>query len=290
MDVGPPRCAPRKAGRWRLPRRLGHRGPALLGGLILLLLVLTAIFAGQIAPYSYEKQFVGSPFQQPSLGLPFGADSLGRDQLSRVIYGSRVSLAVGIVVQAMALLIGVPLGAVAGYAGGWVDGLLMRFTDAMYAFPDLLFVIVLLAVLGRGEAQVFLAIGIVAWPTVARLVRGQFLASRHYEFVAAARVSGASPWRIITRHLLPHAAGPIAIAVALGVPSAILMEAVLAFLGLGAPPPLPSWGSLIQDGLEAAFTNPWLAIFPGLAISLTMLSFILLADALRDALDPRSAR
>jgi oligopeptide transport system permease protein len=271
-------------------RRLLRHKAGIAGAAIVLGLLLVAIFADQIAPHSYSQQFVGAPFEPPSRALPFGTDGLGRDQFSRVIYGARISMAVGVIVQAIVLLVGVPLGAVAGYRGGWLDNVLMRFTDVVYAFPDLLFVILLLAALGRSELNVFLAIAMVSWPTMARLVRGQCLALRDREYVQAARVAGASGWRIVTRHLLPNSTGPIIVAVTLGMPAAILTEAVLAFLGLGAPPPLPSWGSLVFDSLSSVLTVPLLAIFPGLAISVTMLAFVFLGDTLRDALDPYAAR
>jgi len=270
-------------------RRVLRNRAAVAGALIILALVIMAVFAERIAPYSFSEQYVGGPSEPPSRAFPFGTDNLGRDQLSRAIYGARISMAVGVIVQLIVVLVGVPLGAVAGYAGGWLDNLVMRFTDVVYAFPDLLFVILLLAALGRREEYVFLAIAIVSWPTMARLVRGQFLGLKHKEFVEAARVAGASRWRLITRHLLPNATGPIIVAVTLGIPAAILTEAVLAFLGLGAPPPLPSWGSLVNDALDSIFTVPLLVVFPGLAISITMLSFVFLGDGLRDALDPRSA-
>jgi len=277
----------RRRGLWSDAARRLLRNPAtLLGATLIVALLVTALFAGLIAPHPYTQQFIGGPFEKPSRGLPFGADSLGRDQLSRVVHGARISLAVGLIVQAMVLLVGVPLGALAGYHGGWIDHLLMRFTDVVYAFPDLLFVILLLAALGRSEVNVFAAIAVVSWPTMARLVRGQFLSLKEREFVQAARVAGASGWRIVIRHLLPNSSGPIIVAVTLGIPSAILTEAVLAFLGLGAPPPLPSWGSLMFDALDSVFTVPLLVVFPGLAISLTMLAFVFLGDGLRDALDP----
>lgn len=269
-------------------RRVRRNHGAVLGGLIILCLVLMAIFADLIAPHPYAQQFVGGPFDPPSPAFPFGTDNLGRDQLSRVIYGARISMSVGVVVQLIVLLVGVPLGALSGYAGGWLDNLIMRFTDVVYAFPDLLFVILLLAALGRSELNVFLAIAVVSWPNMARLVRSQILTLKHREFVDAARVAGASRWRVMTCHLLPNATSPIIVAVTLGIPAAILTEAVLAFLGLGAPPPLPSWGNLVFDSLDSIFTVPLLVIFPGLVISLTMLSFVFLGDGLRDALDPRS--
>jgi len=262
---------------------------AVVGAAIILALLVMAVFANFLAPHPYAQQFVGGPFEKPSRALPFGTDNLGRDQLSRVIYGARISMAVGVVVQLIVLLVGVPLGALSGYAGGWLDNLIMRFTDVVYAFPDLLFVILLLAALGRSELNVFAAIAIVSWPTMARLVRSQILALKRRDFVDAARVAGASHWRVLTRHLLPNSTGPIIVAVTLGVPAAILTEAVLAFLGLGAPPPLPSWGSLVNDSLDSIFTVPLLVVFPGLVISITMLSFVFLGDGLRDALDPRSA-
>jgi oligopeptide transport system permease protein len=271
-------------------RRVARNRAALAGACILVLLVLMALLADLVAPHPFAQQFVGGPFDSPSRAAPFGTDNLGRDQLSRVIYGARISMAVGVIVQLIVVLVGVPLGALAGYAGGWLDHILMRFTDVVYAFPDLLFVILLLAALGRSETNVFLAIAIVSWPTMARLVRGQFLSLKQREFVAAAQVAGASRWRIITRHLLPNSTGPIIVAVTLGIPAAILTEAVLAFLGLGAPPPLPSWGSLVFDALDSIFTVPLLVVFPGLAISVTMLSFVFLGDGLRDALDPHAAR
>ncbi len=280
----------RQRGLWSFAlRRLVRNRAALAGGVVILLLVVLALFAEAIAPYGYAQQFVGGPFEAPARAFPFGTDNLGRDQLSRVIYGARISMAVGLIVQVIVVLVGVPLGALAGYAGGWLDNLLMRFTDVVYAFPDLLFVILLLAALGRSEVNVFLAIAIVSWPTMARLVRSQCLALKQLAYVEAARVAGASHWRIVTRHLLPNATGPIIVAVTLGIPSAILTEALLAFLGLGAPPPLPSWGSLVFDALDSIFTVPLLVVLPGLAISLTMLSFVFLGDGLRDALDPRSA-
>ncbi|MBV9121195.1 MAG: ABC transporter permease [Chloroflexi bacterium] len=266
--------------------RLARNRAAICGLLIILTLLFLAVFAEQIAPHPYAQQFVGGAFDRPSRAEPFGTDNLGRDLLSRVIYGARISLSVGLIVQVVVLLVGVPLGAMAGLKGGWWDGLIMRFTDVVYAFPDLLFVIILLAALGRSETNVFLAIAIVSWPTMARLVRGQFLSLREKEFVQAARVAGASDWRIVTRHLLPNSTGPIIVAVTLGIPAAILTEAVLAFLGLGAPPPLPSWGSLVFDALDSVFSVPLLIVFPGLAISLTMLAFVFLGDGLRDALDP----
>ena len=173
-----------------LQRTLRNRA-AVAGAIMILLLIFTAIFAGQIAPYPYTQQFISSPFDTPSRGLPFGTDNLGRDQLSRVIYGSRISMSVGLIVQIIVVLVGVPMGALAGYLGGWRDNLLMRFTDVVYAFPDLLFVIILLAALGRSETNVFVAIAVVSWPTMARLVRGQFLSLKEKEFVDAARVAGA---------------------------------------------------------------------------------------------------
>lgn len=270
-------------------RRVVRNRAAVLGAIIIGLLLLTAIFANVVAPHPYAEQWIGGPFDPPSSAAPLGTDNLGRDMLSRIIYGARISMAVGVVVQIIVLLVGVPLGAISGYAGGWLDNLIMRFTDVVYAFPDLLFVILLLAALGRSELNVFVAIAVVSWPTMARLVRSQVLALKNLEFVDAARVAGASRWRLLTRHLLPNSTGPIIVAVTLGIPAAILTEAVLAFLGLGAPPPLPSWGSLVFEALDSIFAVPLLVVFPGMVISITMLSFVFLGDGLRDALDPRAA-
>lgn len=287
----------REASLWRdALERLAKNRAALVGGLIVIALVLIAIVGPWVAPYPYDLTRVSAEAvnKPPSGEHWLGTDALGRDLLSRMIAGARISLSVGIVVQLIVLAIGVPLGAAAGYFGGRLDNFLMRFTDIMYSFPDLLFVIILMtafrdtpfAQMMSGLFLVFLAIGIVSWPTMARIVRGQFLQLREKEFIEAARALGVSDLRIALRHLLPNCVGPMTVAITLGIPQAIMTESTLAFIGIGVQPPMCSWGSLIQDGFAYVTAGPHQVIFPGLAIALTMLSFTFLGDGLRDALDP----
>ena len=220
----------------------------------------------------------------------FGTDDLGRDVLAKVIFGSQVSLTIGIVVQAIVLVIGGTIGLVAGYFGGWIDNLLMRFTDIMYAFPDLLFVLIIVAALGPTLVNIFVAIGLVSWVGLARLVRGQVLSIREKEFVEAARAAGSSPFKIIAKHLLPNSLGPVIVTLTFGIPAAIFTEAVLDFLGVGLRPPQPSWGVMVFEGYAAVDSYPSLVIIPCLALSMTMLAFNFIGDGLRDALDPRMRR
>ena len=287
----------REASLWRdALDRLAKNKAALAGAVVIAVLVVTAILAPWIAPYPYDLTNVSveTVNQPPSLAHWMGTDALGRDLLSRLLIGGRISLTVGLVVQVIIICIGVPIGAIAGYFGGRLDNFLMRFTDVMYAFPDLLFVIILmtafrdtpLAEIWNGLFIVFFAIGVVLWPTMARLVRGQFLSLREKEFIEAARAVGVSNSRIVIRHLLPNSIGPIIVAVTLGIPQAIMTEAVLSFIGIGVQPPMCSWGSLIQEGFAYITSGPHQVVFPGLAIALTMLSFTFLGDGLRDALDP----
>jgi oligopeptide transport system permease protein len=220
----------------------------------------------------------------------FGTDDLGRDVLAKVIFGSQVSLTIGIVVQAIVLVIGGTIGLVAGYFGGWIDNLLMRFTDIMYAFPDLLFVLIIVAALGPTLVNIFVAIGLVSWVGLARLVRGQVLSIKEKEFVEAARAAGSSPFKIIAKHLLPNSLGPVIVTLTFGIPAAIFTEAVLDFLGVGLRPPQPSWGVMVFEGYAAVDSYPSLVIIPCLALSMTMLAFNFIGDGLRDALDPRMRR
>jgi oligopeptide transport system permease protein len=254
-----------------------------------------------VTPYPYDqtstaqvREFRG-PLDPGQGGHLLGTDQLGRDLLSRLMDGARISMVVAIIAQVTSLAIGVPIGALAGWFGGRTDNLLMRFTDVVYAFPALLFIILLTVVfrdspIGSamdGLLLVFLAIGIVSWVGVARLVRGQLLSLKEAEFVEAARALGVRDRIIVTRHLLPNSLGPIIVALALGVPAAILAESLLAFIGIGATPPRASWGTLILDGQVWMSSEPHLLIFPALAIGLAMLSFTFLGDGLRDALDPK---
>jgi len=282
--------------------RLRKNRLAILGLILVILLLLAGAFGPIIAPYPYQVQdlvAVRANHNQP-IG-PFvgphalGTDQLGRDLLSRLLDGARISVTVAFVVQAVILTIGVPVGAIAGWFGGRIDNLLMRITDVIYAFPDLLFII-LLSVAFRetafgqaldGLLLVFVAIGLVSWVTVARLVRGQLLALKETEFVEAARAIGVSDRKIVTRHLLPNGIGPIIVAVTLGIPGAILAESTLAYIGIGVQPPRASWGTLIYEGQKFIRAQPHLTLFPAICIAIALISFTFLGDGLRDALDPK---
>jgi oligopeptide transport system permease protein len=282
--------------------RLRKNKLALVGGFVVLFLIFIAIFGPYLTPYPYYVQNYTDlaknnyqPIPPFTLGHILGTDELGRDLLSRLMDGARISMTVAVVVQIVVLLIGLPIGAAAGWFGGRVDTFLMRFTDVIYAFPDLLFVILLTVSFREtffGKAMdglllVFVAIGLVAWVTMARLVRGQLLSLKEQEYVEAARAIGVSDFRIVTRHLLPNAIGPIIVAVTLGIPGAILTEATLAFIGIGVQAPRASWGSLAFAGEGYIRSQPHLILFPALAIAIALVSFTFLGDGLRDALDPK---
>jgi oligopeptide transport system permease protein len=206
------------------------------------------------------------------------------------MHGAQISLTIGILVQGIILVIGGTIGLISGYAGGRTDNLMMRFTDIWYAFPDLIFVLVLVSVFGASLLSIFVAIGIVNWVGLARLVRGQVLSIKEKEFVESARAVGSSHLKIVLRHLVPNALGPVIITLTFGIPQAIFLEAVLSYLGVGIPPPTPSWGVMIQDGYQAIFSAPGQVAFPAIAVAITMLSFTFIGDGLRDALDPRMKR
>lgn len=271
--------------------------PAVAGLGVIGLLVMVALAAPWLAPADPNKQELfaklaaaGSPMPAEWGGGAFllGADHLGRDLLSRVLYGARVSLLVGFTSQAVVMALGIPLGAIAGYYGGKVDRFIMRLADVMFAFPDLLFAMGVMFALGRGLLNLFIALGFVGWAGMARLVRGQVLQLKERDFVEAARAAGAPNWWIILRHILPNALGPMIVAATLGIPGAIIGEAALSFLGLGVQPPTATWGAMIYEGRGYLRTAPMLSVVPGVAIMLTVLAFNLLGDGLRDALDPRS--
>lgn len=228
--------------------------------------------------------------QSPSGEHLLGTDELGRDVLTRLIYGARTSLMVGVFTQVIVLGIGLPIGAVAGAAGGMTDNLIMRFVDIIYAFPDLLLIILLRSILGGSIFMLFLAIGLVNWVNIARLVRGQTLSLKQRDFVTAARVFGGTGTYVTTRHLLPNSLGPVIVTVTFNIPRAIFTEAALAYIGIGVQPPTPSWGAMIRDGNNVIFAAPHLVLFPAIAIGILMLSFTFLGDGLRDALDPRLRR
>jgi oligopeptide transport system permease protein len=226
----------------------------------------------------------------PSGAHWFGTDHLGRDLLSRILYGAQISLLIGIMVQFIILVIGGTIGLAAGYFGGWVDNLLMRFTDIMYAFPDLLFVLIVVAALGPSLLSVFIAIAVVNWVNLARLVRGQVLSIREKEYIEGARAAGSPPIKIILKHLMPNSLGPVIVTLTFGIPQAIFLEAVLSYLGVGIPPPAPSWGVMVHDGYDLINASAGAVLFPAVAIATTMLSFTFIGDGLRDALDPRMRR
>jgi ABC-type dipeptide/oligopeptide/nickel transport system permease subunit len=267
--------------------RLTQNKLAVGGGVVVVLIALMAIFARFVVPYDPDAPSFTAINQFPSSAHWFGTDELGRDFLSRMIYGAQVSMLVGLGAQVIVFIIGVPIGAVAGYAGGKVDSILMRFVDVMYAFPSLLFVILIMAWRGPGLTNIFIAIGLTAWVTLARLVRAEFLSLREKDFVQAARAAGAGPWRLITRHMLPNALTPIIVALTFGVPQAIFTEASLSFIGVGVPPPRPSWGQMVGQYFTFIQSYWFLAVLPAIAIAIVMLAFTFFGDGLRDALDPR---
>ncbi len=306
-------------------RRLLRNRAAVLGGVIIILLVLSAIFAGVVAPRDYAVQTLEDnnsvpawlmnvfptvkPYAKVNDAYPIGADYVGRDMLSRIIYGTRVSLSVALMGPLISIVIGLIFGTVAGYFGKRVDNLMMRFVDVMYAFPTLLLIILLMALFrstteaavagtlrgamtdidGKmgGMFFIYIGIGVTAWMGMARLARGQILSLKEKEFIEAARSMGANDLQIMTRHILPNIIGPLIVSETLAIPTYINFEAFLSFIGLGVNPPTPSWGSMIADGSASIRTYPNQAVFPALALAITMFAFNFLGDGLRDALDPR---
>lgn len=276
-----------KRSLWRDAARRFARNPLAVAGLVIVVtIVLVAVFAPLLAPNGYDHQVYLDSWLYPSRAHLFGTDPYGRDVLDRIIYGARISLSVALVVNVASLLIGAPLGAAAGWYGGGVDYLLMRIVDVISAFPTLLFAILMLAVLGSGLINIYLALTITSWIGIARLIRGQILSLREQEYVVAARALGATDRRIIFQHLLPNSMSPIIVAVTFGIPAAIMGEASLSFLGIGVDAPLPSWGKMLNEYLPYVQPYWYLSAFPGLAIALTMYAFTLMGDGLQDALDP----
>lgn len=278
-------------GLWRDAwRRLLRNRLAVAGMIFIVFMVFIAVLADVLAPYDPNRLFPGQSYARPSVTHWMGTDDVGRDVLSRLIIGARVSLSVAIFVQLLILFIGMLVGGTAGYFGRRIDNFLMRLTDVFYAFPDLLFVIIITAAIGSSIFNIFLAIGLVNWTDLARLVRGQLLTLRERDFVTAAQSLGAPAPRIILQHLLPNAAGPIIVRLSYGIPQAIFTEAVLSFIGLGVRPPTASWGTMIERGNQAIFAAPHMVLFPALTIGMTMVAFNFLGDGLRDALDPHNTR
>jgi oligopeptide transport system permease protein len=273
-------------------RRFFRNRLAVVGFVIVVIFLVLAIFANWIAPFRYDEAYFDRarlfPFQHPE--HPLGTDDVGRDYLSRLIYGARTSLLVALFVQAIAILIGVPLGALGGYFGGRIDFVITRIIDVMTAFPSLLFAIFVSSVMSGGFRTVVVALSITSWITIARLTRAQMFALREQDYVAAARALGASQWRIIVQHILPNALSPLLVAVTFGIPAAIFAEAGLSFLGFGVNDPIASWGKMV--GASSAYVRVYwhMALFPTLAIALTMLGFSFMGDGLQDALDPKQEK
>ncbi|MCS5588128.1 MAG: ABC transporter permease [Porticoccaceae bacterium] len=263
---------------------------ALFGFAVLIILCVVSLLTPWIAPYGYEQQDLMLGATPPSLEHWLGTDIFGRDMLTRIMYGGRVSLMVGFIATAVALVIGILWGAIAGFMGGRVDALMMRIVDILYALPFMIFIVLLMVVFGRNILLLFVAIGAVEWLTMARIVRGQVMALRKQEFIEAAYSMGLSQWAIIRRHIIPNTLGPVIVYTTLTIPSVMLLEAFLSFLGLGIQPPQSSWGLLINYGVETMEEYPWLLIFPSVTLSLTLFALNFLGDGLRDALDPRAAK
>jgi oligopeptide transport system permease protein len=270
--------------------RLAKNKMAVLSAIVLILIVLAAFLGPQFSGQSYETQDLRLGATAPSAGHWLGTDTLGRDLLVRILYGGQISISVGLCATAVALTIGVLYGTVSGFLGGKVDAFMMRIVDIIFALPFTVFVILLMVFFGRKFVLLFAAIGAVQWLTMARIVRGQVQSLRHQEFIEAAEALGLSKLRIIFRHMIPNALGPIIVYATLTVPSVMLLEAFLSFLGLGVQPPMSSWGVLIKEGADSMEEFPWLLIYPGLFLAVTLFSLNFLGDGLRDALDPRAAK
>jgi len=288
MNAGPRPLMERgdTPGRRALRRLLRRRG-AMLGLAILLIFIVLAIFAPWIAPYDPVAASWSAVRKPPSAEYWFGTDEIGRDVLSRVLWGARASLLAGLVSVCISMALGVPIGLLAAYVGGWTDGLISRFTDSMLAVPFLILAIALAAFLGPSLTNAMIAIGVSATPIFIRLTRAQVLAVKVEDFVEAARAVGNPHWRIALRHILPNVLPPLIVQATLAIAAAIIAEASLSFLGLGQQPPAPSWGSMLNTAKNYVDNSPWMAVWPGLAIFMLVLSFNLFGDGLRDALDPK---
>lgn len=273
--------------RWRALRRLRRHRLAVVGLVFLALLVLCALAADFVSPYRPLEQAMNQRLRPPSAAHLLGTDDFGRDILTRVLFGSRISLQIGFVAVGIAGSVGVLFGLLSGYFGGWIDNVLMRLMDILLAFPAILLAVTIMALLGPNTTNVMIAIGIAYIPIFARVVRGSVLTIKPNEYVEAARAAGASEARMLLRHIVPGTSGPIIVQVSLALAYAILAEAALSFLGLGTQPPTPTWGSMLSFGREFIREAPWFTFFPGFAIFLTVLSLNLVGDGLSDALDPR---
>ena len=270
-------------------RKLLKNRAAMFGVFILVSLIILAILAPVISPYPYDYQNLELGASAPSSAHLLGTDTLGRDLLSRLLYGSRVSLMVGFVATAVALVIGVTWGIVSGYYGGKVDSVMMRIVDILYGLPFIIFIILLMVVFGRNIWLLFGAIGAVEWLTMARIIRGQVLSIKNQEYVLSAKAMGVSNFYMFRRHIFPNVLGPIAVYATLTIPQVMLLEAFLSFLGLGIQPPMSSWGTLIRYGVESMEEYWWLLVFPGITFTITLFSLNFFGDGLRDALDPKTS-
>lgn len=275
-------------GYWEIAwRRFKKHRTAMFGGVVILLFIATAVFASVLTPYKFDQIDLYNRKAAPSWQHPMGTDELGHDVLTRLLHAGRISLTVGFVAAITAVILGTLVGATSGYFGGWPDNLLMRFTDIMFSIPDLPVLIVLARYMGGSVVGIIIVLSVFAWMGPARLVRGELLRLRTQDFTDAARALGASDSRILFRHMIPNALAPVIVAATLTVGGAILSEAALSFLGIGIQPPTPSWGNMLQNAQDFIWTTPWLAVWPGAMIFLTVLCFNFLGDGLRDALDPR---
>lgn len=281
-------AAPPSQGYWSTAwRRLRKHRVAMGGGAVIVLFVGTAVLAGALAPYAVDQIDLSKRKAAPTWAHPLGTDELGRDVLTRLLHAGRISLTVGFSAALASALFGTLVGGISGYYGGWLDNALMRFTDVMFSIPDLPILIILSRYLGGSVSGIIFVLTVFAWMGTARLVRGELLKLRSQDFAEAARALGANDARILARHLIPNALAPVIVAATLTVGGAILSEAALSFLGIGVQPPTASWGNMLQNAQDFVWTTPWLAVWPGVMIFLTVLCFNFLGDGLRDALDPR---
>lgn len=268
-------------------KRLRRNKLAMLGLAIVIILILIAIFAPLLAPNDPIERVKEDSLLKPNKAYWFGTDILGRDILSRVVYGSRISIEVGVVAVGISVVIGLVLGAISGYFGNIPDTIIMRIADIFFAFPYILGAIAIMTVLGQGIINIFIAIGILGWASFARIFRGSILSIKNKEYIEAARALGASNSRIIVKHIFPNAFAPIIVYATMNVGTAIIVEAALSFLGIGVQPPTPAWGKMLAESMDYIDIAPWMMIFPGLAILITVLGFVLLGDGLHDAFDPK---
>ena len=271
-------------------RSLGRNPATLMGSIVVLVMLSVALLAPLLAPYSFKEMHVQDRLKSPDPQYLLGTDEFGRDLLSRIIYGSRVSMAASILAVAIAMLIGTTLGCLAGYEGGWFDEVTMRIMDMIMAFPYVILAITLVTILGPGFRNVILIIGLLRIPHFARVSRSAVLTLRNEEFVLAAQALGQTKYRVLFRHILPNCLTPLVVVASLAAGTAITAESALSFLGLGIQPPMSSWGTMLADGQKYLFNAPWMATFPGIAITLTVLAYNLVGDGLRDILDPKFRR